>query len=269
MSSTPATCADAIANSTTRYAPQNEIGKGAFSVVVAATDKRTNKKVALKRIAHVFDDPVFAKHVLRELKMLKHLKHPNIIPLTDVVVEKPSDPLVNWMADPIHPHIPAHGSPVSSSQKLLFVSDFMDTDMHSVVQSSQNLSLKHIQFFMYQIIRGVDFLHRSGILHRDLKPENILVNRDCHLKICDLGLARFNRTAYTGAFLASNGPSIFQQDAINSGRRPRASSFQSELADFTMTERVVTRWYRAPEVILSMGKYSYPLDMWSVGCIFA
>lgn len=91
---------------------------------------------------------------------------------------------------------------------------------------------------MYQLLRGVLFLHSANIMHRDLKPSNILVNMNCDLKICDFGLAR--------GFGAS-------EDLTK----------QNELTTY-----VVTRWYRAPEVILNQQRYTHALDVWSIGCIF-
>ena len=100
------------------------------------------------------------------------------------------------------------------------------------------LSDEHIQFFLYQILRGLKYVHSCGILHRDLKPRNLLVNSNCDLKICDFGLARAN---------------------INTLMTPSAS----------LTDYIATRWYRAPEVILSWRQYTAAIDVWSVGCILA
>ncbi|GAX82696.1 hypothetical protein CEUSTIGMA_g10122.t1 [Chlamydomonas eustigma] len=91
------------------------------------------------------------------------------------------------------------------------------------------------QYFLYQVLRGLKYMHSANILHRDLKPSNLLVNANCDLKICDFGLAR------------------------------TSNNTEKEF----MTEYVVTRWYRAPELLLSCSEYHTPIDMWSVGCIFA
>lgn len=79
--------------------------------------------------------------------------------------------------------------------------------------------------------RGLKYVHSAGVVHRDLKPSNILVNENCDLKICDFGLAR--------------------------------------IQDPQMTGYVSTRYYRAPEIMLTWQKYDVEVDIWSAGCIFA
>uniref|UniRef100_A0A7S2YQ03 Protein kinase domain-containing protein n=1 Tax=Entomoneis paludosa TaxID=265537 RepID=A0A7S2YQ03_9STRA len=122
------------------------------------------------------------------------------------------------------------------------VADLMETDLHRIIYSKQKLSTDHVQYFIYQVLRGLKYIHSCKVLHRDLKPSNLLVNSNCDLKICDFGLARgidhdFCETDRNGTML--------------------------------LTEYVVTRWYRAPEIMLACHEYSYPIDVWSVGCIFA
>ena len=92
------------------------------------------------------------------------------------------------------------------------------------------------------MLRGLKYIHSCKVLHRDLKPSNLLVNSNCDLKICDFGLAR----------------------GIDG-----ASSAKTATGTMLLTEYVVTRWYRAPEIMLACHEYSYPIDVWSVGCIFA
>lgn len=91
--------------------------------------------------------------------------------------------------------------------------------------------MKSLQYFLYQLLRGLKYVHSANVLHRDLKPSNLLLNANCDLKIGDFGLAR--TTSET---------------------------------DF-MTEYVVTRWYRAPELLLNCSEYTAAIDIWSVGCI--
>ncbi|RUS13765.1 kinase-like domain-containing protein, partial [Jimgerdemannia flammicorona] len=112
----------------------------------------------------------------------------------------------------------------------------MEADLHQIIRSEQPLTDAHFQYFVYQICRGLKYIHSANVLHRDLKPGNLLVNADCELKICDFGLAR---------------------------------GFSDEGNAGFMTEYVATRWYRAPEIMLSFQNYTKAIDMWSVGCIFA
>jgi mitogen-activated protein kinase 1/3 len=114
----------------------------------------------------------------------------------------------------------------------------METDLHRVIQT-QMLSDDHCQYFIYQTLRALKCLHSANIIHRDLKPSNLLLNANCDLKVCDFGLSRVINVNHD-----SNSPGI-------------------------MTEYVATRWYRAPEIMLSVEGYSQAIDVWSVGCILA
>ncbi|XP_011840991.1 PREDICTED: mitogen-activated protein kinase 12, partial [Mandrillus leucophaeus] len=110
------------------------------------------------------------------------------------------------------------------------VMPFMGTDLGKLMKH-EKLGEDRIQFLVYQMLKGLRYIHAAGIIHRDLKPGNLAVNEDCELKILDFGLAR--------------------------------------QADSEMTGYVVTRWYRAPEVILNWMRYTQTVDIWSVGCIMA
>lgn len=118
------------------------------------------------------------------------------------------------------------------------VQELMDTDLSRIIRS-QPLSDDHCQYFTYQLLRALKVLHSADVLHRDLKPGNLLVNSNCDLKICDFGLAR--------------------------SAQPHT---ESSAAGF-MTEYVATRWYRAPEIMLTYQHYTKAIDMWAVGCIIA
>ncbi|XP_039121847.1 mitogen-activated protein kinase 4 [Dioscorea cayenensis subsp. rotundata] len=196
----------------TKYVPIKPIGRGAYGVVCSSVNRETSEKVAIKKINNAFDNRVDALRTLRELKLLRHLHHDNVIALKDIMM-------------PVHRR---------SFRDVYLVYELMDTDLHQIIKSSQALSNDHCQYFLFQLLRGLKYLHSANILHRDLKPGNLLVNANCDLKICDFGLARTNSTK--GQF---------------------------------MTEYVVTRWYRAPELLLCCENYDTSIDVWSVGCIFA
>lgn len=196
-----------------KYSPLKTLGQGAYGVVCSAVDKTTEDKVAIKKVPKAFEDLVDAKRILREIKLLRHFDHENVVGLVDLI-----------------------GPPEHSGmdfEDIYIVLDFMETDLHKIIYSKNKLSEDHIQYFVYQILKGLKYIHSANVLHRDLKPSNLLLNSNCDLKICDFGLAR----------------GVTQE------------------ADYELTEYVVTRWYRAPEIMCSCQEYDSKIDVWSVGCI--
>ncbi|KAF3003326.1 MAPK protein hog1 [Penicillium rubens] len=189
---------------TSRYMNLQPVGTSAFGLVCSARDQLIGQPVAVKKIVKPFSSSVLSKRTYRELKLLKHLRHENIISLSDIFI--------------------------SPLEDIYFMTDLLGTDLHRLM-TSRPLQEQFIQYFLYQIFRGLKYVHSAGVVHRDLKPGNILINENCDLKICDFGLAR-------------------AQD-------PR------------MTGYVSTRYYRAPEIMLTWQKYDVEVDIWSAGCIFA
>eukprot|EP00605_Chrysophyceae_sp_TOSAG23-4_P002258 GSChrysophyteH1.ASY1.ANO1.2502.1 assembled CDS len=184
-----------------RYQNLRPIGDGSYGFVASGVDTKTGNKVAIKKIKDVFADVVDAKRILREIKLLRHFsRHENIITINDIFSVDPDS-----------------------------------TKFDDVYLSQQVLTDQHFQYFLYQILRALKYIHSANVLHRDLKPSNILVNANCDLGLCDFGLAR---------------------------------GFDVEGKD-TLTEYVVTRWYRAPELLCETNHYGKGVDIWSVGCIFA
>ena len=204
-----------------RYSMIRTIGSGAYGVVISASDSKFNRNVAIKMVPKAFSDEVDAKRILREIKLLKHFNHENIVQLVDMM-----PPNVQYLED---------------YRDVYLITDLMETDLHRIIYSKQKLSIDHVQYFIYQVLRGLKYIHSCNVLHRDLKPSNLLVNSNCDLKICDFGLARGIH------------------EPLEDGRA----------STMLLTEYVVTRWYRAPEIMLACHEYSYPIDVWSVGCIFA
>ncbi|XP_063478545.1 mitogen-activated protein kinase 12 isoform X8 [Symphalangus syndactylus] len=178
------------------YRDLQPVGSGAYGAVCSAVDSRTGAKVAIKKLYRPFQSELFAKRAYRELRLLKHMRHENVIGLLDVFT--PDETLDDFT-------------------DFYLVMPFMGTDLGKLMKH-EKLGEDRIQFLVYQMLKGLRYIHAAGIIHRDLKPGNLAVNEDCELKILDFGLAR--------------------------------------QADSEMTGYVVTRWYRAPEVILNWMRYT-------------
>lgn len=191
------------------------MGSGAYGVVISAADEISGETVAIKLVTRVFEKIQLAKRALREITLLRHFaNHENITGLIDV--------------DAISPDF----------NEIYIFMEPMEADLHQIIKSGQHLTNEHVQYFLYQILRGMKYVHSASVIHRDLKPGNLLVNADCELKICDFGLSR--------------------------GFDARPDEYASHL-----TEYVATRWYRAPEIMLAFRRYNTAIDVWSIGCILA
>lgn len=211
-----------VANSTfevdKKYQLLDILGQGAYGIVVAAKDRSTKEKgkshVAIKKIEKAFEHKIFTKRTIRELKILRLLNHENVIDIKSILLPKSREEF----------------------EDIYLVSELMETDLSSVIKSPQPLTNDHIQFFLYQLLRGLKYIHSAQIIHRDLKPRNLLVNSNCDLKICDFGLSR---------------------------------ALDCDEDKGKMTDYVATRWYRPPELLLETKDYGPAVDVWSVGCILA
>ncbi|KAJ3796519.1 CMGC/MAPK protein kinase [Lentinula aff. detonsa] len=198
-----------------RWKLVREMGSGAYGVVISAADEISGETVAIKLVTRVFEKVQLAKRALREIVLLRHFaSHENITGLIDVDAISPDFDEIYIFMEP------------------------MEADLHQIIKSGQHLTSEHVQYFLYQILRGMKYVHSAHVIHRDLKPGNLLVNADCELKICDFGLSR---------------------------------GFDAEPDDNAshLTEYVATRWYRAPEIMLAFRRYNTAIDVWSIGCIFA
>lgn len=122
---------------------------------------------------------------------------------------------------------------VHTEKKLTLVFEYCDHDLKKFLDEKDTLPIATVKSFLYQLLRGIAFCHDRRVLHRDLKPQNLLINKDGDLKLADFGLAR---------------------------------AFGIPVRSYT--HEVVTLWYRAPDVLMGSRKYSTPVDIWSVGCIF-
>lgn len=199
-----------------RYKILEVIGKGSYGVVCAAIDTHTGEKVAIKKIHDIFEHISDAIRILREVKLLRLLRHPDIVEIKSIMLP-PSK---------------------REFKDIYVVFELMESDLHQVIKANDDLTREHHQFFLYQMLRALKYMHTANVYHRDLKPKNILANANCKLKVCDFGLARV--------------------------------AFSDTPTTIFWTDYVATRWYRAPELCGSFfSKYTPAIDVWSIGCIFA
>ncbi|XP_072507610.1 cyclin-dependent kinase 6 isoform X2 [Notamacropus eugenii] len=207
---------DGLSRADQQYECVAEIGEGAYGKVFKARDlKNGGRFVALKRVRVQTGEEGMPLSTIREVAVLRHLEtfeHPNVVRLFDVCTVSRTD----------------------RETKLTLVFEHVDQDLTTYLDKvpDPGVPTETIKDMMFQLLRGLDFLHSHRVVHRDLKPQNILVTSSGQIKLADFGLARIY-------------------------------SFQMAL-----TSVVVTLWYRAPEVLLQ-SSYATPVDLWSVGCIFA
>ncbi|KAJ3072246.1 hypothetical protein HDU98_003989 [Podochytrium sp. JEL0797] len=194
---------------TEKFEIVKQLGDGSFGSVMMGKNKLTGEIVAIKQMKKKFKTWEECTS-LREVKSLAKLsKHINIIKLKEVIRD-------------------------AQTEQLCFVFEFMEGNLYQRMRDRDGrfFSDAEVKKYTYQILLGLQHMHKHGFFHRDMKPENLLMTGDL-VKIADFGLARETRS----------------------------------LPPYT--EYVSTRWYRAPEVLLRSTTYSSPIDLWAVGCILA
>ena len=194
-----------------KYEILSEVGRGAYGIVWKALNRKTNEIVALKKIVGAFQNDTDAQRTFREVMFLQEMNHENVIRLFNVIRAE-------------------------NDRDIYLVFEFLETDLHRVIKANI-LEDVHKRYVIYQIIKATHYMHSGELLHRDLKPSNCLLNAECHIKICDFGLAR---SIHSDLPLASNP---------------------------VLTDYVATRWYRGPEILLGSTRYTKGVDMWAIGCI--
>lgn len=186
------------------------IGSGTYGIVYKGINKITNEVIAIKKIKIELETEGVPSTALREISILRELRHKNIVELKDVVC---------------------------AENKLYLLFEYLDIDLRKYLEclnDEETLDPDIVKSFLFQILEGIAYCHSKKIIHRDLKPQNLLLDQYGRIKIADFGLAR----------------------AFSIPIRP-------------YTKEVLTLWYRAPEILLGSVEYSTPVDIWSVGCIFA
>jgi len=187
----------------------SKIGSGAYGVVWKVIAKRSRKKLALKKIFDAFENATDAQRTYREIMLLKHLRHDNIVKLLNV-----------YKAD--------------NDTDIYLVFPLLETDLSAVIRAGI-LEEVHKRYIIYQLVKTLKYLHSGNLIHRDIKPSNMLLNSDCHMVLCDFGLARTVNTL--------------------------------EKDQRILTDYVATRWYRDPFILMGCTSYDCSVDMWAVGCI--
>lgn len=201
------------------------IGSSSSGCVLSAVEKGgKQEKYALKRLS--LKRKSHCRVALRELKILKRLNHENIVKTSSVRTPNGCD-ISEIASDTFH-----------SLDYVYLAQELLDTDLQSIVSRNGKIEEKVAKLFLYQILRGLKYIHSANVIHRDVKPGNLFINtEDLTLKVGDFGLAR-----------------IVDPKFEHVGH---------------LTELVATRYYRPPEVILSPGDYGSSVDIWSCGCVFA
>nr|ACO11271.1 Cell division control protein 2 homolog [Caligus rogercresseyi] len=133
-----------------------------------------------------------------------------------------------------HPNIVCLQDVLMQENKLYLIFEYLTMDLKKFMDSKAKMDMDLVKSYVYQILQGILFCHCRRVVHRDLKPQNLLIDKEGAIKIADFGLAR---------------------------------AFGIPVRVYT--HEVVTLWYRAPEILLGSNKYSCPIDIWSIGCIFA
>ncbi|KAM3625885.1 uncharacterized protein V6R79_019229 [Siganus canaliculatus] len=205
-----------------RYMDLKPLGYGGNGLVFSAVDTDCDKRVAVKKI--ILTDPQSVKHALREIKIIRRLDHDNIVKVFETL-------------GPNGRRLTEDVVSLTEVNSVYIVQEYMETDLCQLLERGL-LSEGHARLFMYQLLRGLKYIHSANVLHRDLKPANLFVNtEDLVLKIGDFGLARIMDPHYS-----------------HKGH---------------LSEGLVTKWYRSPRLLLSPNNYTKAIDMWAAGCIFA
>ncbi|CAK4078846.1 unnamed protein product [Aphanomyces euteiches] len=210
------------------------IGVGTYGQVYLASHRDTGEKVALKKIRSLNEVQGLPVTTIREIKVLKAIQHRNIVGLREVIVTNELDGDV----DEDSSDVPSGGDkagpvPMDFSCGCIYiVLEYVDHDLTGLLDRQYPFSDIEIKSIMKQLLEVMKSMHAIDIIHRDIKCSNLLITTQNVLKVADFGLAR------------------------------------SMLGDQPFTNKVVTLWYRSPELLLGTTAYDGMVDMWSIGCVF-
>ncbi|CAG0880130.1 unnamed protein product [Cyprideis torosa] len=230
-----------------KYDKLSKIGEGSYGVVFKCRNRETGNLVAIKKFIEIDDDPMIRKIAIREVRMLKALKHPNLVNLIEAFKRK---------------------------KRLHMVFEFCEytvlQEMEKYPKGMPELQTKRI---IYQTCLAIDYCHSRDVIHRDVKPENLLLTKDNVVKLCDFGFARVLELsrATLRAHLSMHSRSAvtfaISEAGINVLSQP--SLFPTDALDGNYTDYVATRWYRSPELLVGDTQYHKGPDIWAIGCVYA
>ncbi|CAD8103495.1 unnamed protein product [Paramecium sonneborni] len=183
-------------------------GSGSFGYVFEAYDHNRKQKVALKRIEKVGTLLSREYEILFEVKECEH-----IVKILDFFYSR------------------TDAGKLIQNIVFEYMEDNLENRIQTFIKQGKTFCELTIKCYIYQILKGLQFIHKKGIAHRDLKPENILINNKDVVKLCDFGSSKL---------------------ITNQGQN---------------TPYIVSRYYRAPELILCLTKYGVSVDIWALGCI--
>ncbi|KAK4788506.1 hypothetical protein SAY86_019825 [Trapa natans] len=208
-----------------------QVGEGTYGRVYMAREKITGEIVALKRIRMEDEKEGFPITAIREIKILNKLHHENVVRLKEVVTS-----LGPEKDEPGTPGKHSYNEGNKFNGGIYMVFEYLDHDLAGLAdRPGVSFSVPQIKCYMIQLLTGLHYCHINQVLHRDIKGSNLLVDNEGNLKLADFGLAK--------SYL--NVPNV------------------------NLTNRVITLWYRPPELLLGTTKYGPTIDIWSVGCILA
>ncbi|CDO93738.1 unnamed protein product [Kluyveromyces dobzhanskii CBS 2104] len=233
------------------YREEEKLGQGTFGEVFKGIHLGTNRKVAIKRILVRAEKDLFPITAQREITILKRMNHKNIVKLIEIVHDESPTPKTDGPSPrPVgnYNNSNAANQPKLISGKHFFmILPYMVSDLTGLLHNPRvKFGMGDVKNIMLQLFEGINYIHCSKFLHRDIKTANILIDHKGIVKIADFGLAR----NYYGS-----PPNVKFPGGAGSGAK--------------YTSVVVTRWYRAPEIVLGDRYYTTAVDIWGIGCVFA
>lgn len=226
------------------YKEEKKLGQGTFGEVYKGIHLETQRQVAMKKIIVNVEKDLFPITAQREITILRRLDHKNIIKLIEMVYDFSPGANSRPGTGSDQQQSPGKTSPTKSFYMIL---PYMVSDLSGILHNPRiNLQLSDIKNLMLQLLESINYIHCQKFMHRDIKTANILIDHNGVLKLADFGLARL----YYGA-----PPNLKYPGGAGSGAK--------------YTSVVVTRWYRAPELVLGDKYYTTAVDIWGAGCVFA